>query len=129
MSEVTLGIIGGGIVFVVGLITGLKSLHGALKEYIHSMLDDKFKSFDDKISALDKKVDKNLHDIEKRMTKMQMTDCKNYLAPFLADLERGGIPEEIEIQRFWEAYEVYINNGGNSYIKEKVDAFKREGKL
>ena len=127
MDNVSIGLIGGGIVFLVGLIAGLKSLHGSLKEYVGGILEDKFKSIDDKIAKLEKRLDKDLRYVEDRMMKMQLTDCKNYMVPLLADLERGAIPEEIELQRFWEAYDVYIKNGGNSYIKERVESLKKEG--
>ena len=35
----------------------------------------------------------------------------------------------VEKQRFWEEYEHYIKNGGNTYIKEWTEKLKKEEKI
>lgn len=46
------------------------------------------------------------------------------LVSFLAGVEQGEAVDEIQTQRFYEEYEHYVNRGGNSYIKQKVQKLK-----
>jgi hypothetical protein len=106
------------IVFLVGLIGGIGYLHKALKDWLEKLLDDKFKTLGTKISELEDKVDK-----------VDMENCKNFLVRFLADVESGSLILDPEKQRFWEEYEHYVACGGNSYIKEWVEKLKKKGYL
>ena len=47
----------------------------------------------------------------------------------LARVELNMPMPEIEKERVWESYGRYRELGGNSYIKEKVEKLKQEGKL
>lgn len=58
-----------------------------------------------------------------------LDNAKNYIVPFIARLEREEAISEIELERFHEEYTFYIDHGGNSYIKERVEKLKKEGKL
>ena len=125
MQDITLGAIGGGLVFIVGLIASWKALKSSMKENLTELLDDKFETIDDSFTGVNNKIDK----IEKKIEKVELGSCKNYIVPYIADMERGGIPDEIERQRFWDAYEIYTQDGGNSYIQDRVKKLQREGKL
>ena len=118
MSNLTLGVISGGLVFIVGLISAVKYLQGVLKEYLTALLKDEFSGINQKLDSMDGKLDK-----------VDLEACKNFLVRFLADAERGDKITEIEKQRFWEEYEHYTGMGGNSYIHEWVERLKKEGKL
>ena len=125
MQDITIGVLGGGLVFIVGLITSWKALKNSFKEGITEMLDDKFDKIDTKFQEVNDKID----NIESKIDLVELASCKNYIVPYLADLDRGGIPDELEKQRFFDAYETYIKHGGNSYIQEKVAQLRIERKL
>ena len=118
MEDITLGMVSTGILFLIGLVVGIKSIYSGFKQGIENLLDDKFESINEKIDNLDTKLNE-----------VELASCKNYIVPYLADIERGGIPDEIEKQRFWDAYDVYKKNGGNSYIHDRVNKLVKEGKL
>lgn len=125
MQDITLGVIGGGIVFIVGLFTSWKALRSSMKDSLTELLDDKFNKIDKDFEGVNKKIDK----IEAKIDVVELGSCKNYIVPYLADMERGAIPDEIERQRFWDAYEIYTKDGGNSYIQDRVTKLQREGKI
>ena len=58
-----------------------------------------------------------------------MDNAKNYIVPFLARLERGEPVDSIELERFHEEYNYYLNHDGNSFIKDRVERLKKDGKL
>lgn len=118
MQDLTLGAIGGGLVFLIGFIAAWKSLKNAMKENLEELLEDKFDS-----------IDENLDAVNKKLTRVGLGSCKNYIVPFLAFVERGGSPSEVERQRFWDAYEAYTENGGNTYIQDRVARLQKKGLL
>jgi len=118
MQNLTINDISTLVVFLVGLIGGIGYLHKSLKTWLEKLLDDQFKALTIKITDLETKIDK-----------VDMETCKNFLVRFLADVENGAVILDSEKQRFWEEYEHYILNGGNSYIKEWVDRLKKKGYL
>ena len=125
LENLTLGAIGGGLVFIVGLITSRNAFKAAMKENIVDLLDDKFEAIDNKFNEVNQKMDK----LEKKMDSVERGSCKNYIVPYLADMDRGATPDEIGRQRFWDAYEIYVKDGGNSYIQDRVMKLQKEGKL
>lgn len=104
---------------VVGIIGSVVYLKNRVKEWIEEFLEKKFEAIDKRFDNLDGKIDK-----------VDMETCKNFLVRYLADVERSGsdiLPQES--QRFWEEYQHYIDNDGNSYIKEWVNKLKTKGLL
>lgn len=118
MENITLGEIGIAITFLVGIISGISYLHKHLKEWIAQSLKEQLDSIKDEVKGLHERIDN-----------VDMQACKNYLVSFLSDAEKNELTEEIERERFWEQYQHYTEQGGNSYIKRKVEHFKSEGKL
>ncbi len=76
-----------------------------------------------------KQINARLDQQEETIKKIDQENCKNFLVSFLAKAESGGTMDEIETQRFWEEYQHYVDIGGNSYIKQKVEKLKGAGKL
>lgn len=60
---------------------------------------------------------------------LAMETRKNFLVQCISNIEQGEEMEEIELERFHESYKKYIDGGGNSYIKSRVEKLKAEGKL
>lgn len=118
MELLTLKDISIGLGLIVGLMTSSAYITKSLKGWIG-------KEFDEKILPLKKTVD----EVEKKVTRVELESCKNYLARCLADFDRDEELSETEKERFWENYEHYISCGGNSYIKHKVEKLVSEGKL
>lgn len=67
--------------------------------------------------------------VEKLLEPLSLDNAKNYLVPFLSKIERGEPVDEIELERFHEEFTFYVDHGGNSYIKSRVDKLKQAGKL
>ena len=118
IDNITLGVLSATVIFLAGLIGGIKYLKSVLKESLIDMFKDQFKALNDKLDNLDTKIDR-----------VDLQSCKNFLVRFLADAERGNVTHLSEEQRFWEEYEHYLDFGGNSYIREWTERLKKEGKL
>ena len=107
------------IIFIGGLIGGIKYLKKELKDALSEMLEDQFEEVNKKLDAL-----------QSSLTKVDTQTCKNFLVRYLADVERGSHMYNDEQKRFWEEYDHYILElKENSYIKEWVLQLKKEGKL
>ena len=119
IQNLTLEQISVAVIFIVGLIGGVKYLKTTLLEFLKKALEDQFKTVNDKLDAMQASIDK----VDKQA-------CKNFLVRYLADIERGEDLHASEKQRFWEEYEHYTDDlKENSFIKEWVNRLKREGKL
>ena len=111
MSELTLNQIAADVGVIVAIVGGFGLLYTKLK------------------SALEKIVSDQLKPIAEQLNKVDMETCKNFLVRCISDIERGDQMSETEIERFKEQYDHYVKNGGNTYIKDKVDKLKADGKL
>ena len=118
MASITIGEIAEAVAFLMALIGGLAYLHVQLKKWLSSMLKDEFEPINKKLDAVTAGLDE-----------VDLENCKNFLVVILADIEKGNPLDEIEKERFWEEYGHYIDKGGNSYIKAKVERLKADNKL
>lgn len=111
-------------------------MKGFIEKTIEKMLEPVTASIADLGSRIDKvdsgmneRLDHVDNEINRRLNKVDMQACKNFLVRCLSDLERGDDLGEVEKARFKEQYDYYIDHDGNSYIKDKVEKYKAEGKL
>lgn len=119
MQSLTLEQISITIIFLGGLIGGVKYLKKTLKDLLEDLLKKQFKDINDKLDAMQDSI----HTLDVQGT-------KNFLVRYLADIERKDHIFDTEKQRFWEEYDHYINDlKENSFIKEWVARLKEEGKL
>lgn len=125
MENITLGQMSAALLFTVALIAGIQNLKINIKKWIEQSLKARFDSIDKQNEKILAKID----DVEERLDKVDMENCKNYLVTFLAEVRRGEIKDATEYQRFWEEYDHYISKGGNSYIREGVEELKTKGLL
>ena len=107
-----------GLTMIVGLLTSTTFINKTLKEWISKMFNEKVEPFNEKLDELDEKI-----------SRVDLETCKNYITRSLADLEKGNGLSDTELERLWEQYEHYIDNGGNSYIKHRVEKLQQENKL
>lgn len=112
---------------IITFILGLASVIGACGVIF------KFgsKTFSKAIAKAMKPTNDRLDQMASQISDVDMSQCKNFLVRFLADIEQGNQIDEVEKERFYETYEHYTSPElhGNSYIKEKVEKLKKAGKL
>ena len=119
VQDLTLEQISVAILFIVGLIGGVKYLRKEIREALDKLLDEK-------LSGINTKLDK----MQDSITELDTQTTKNFLVRYLADIEREDVIFDTERQRFWEEYDHYTEElGKNSFIKEWVSRLNREGKL
>lgn len=125
MENLTLGQLSAGVIFIVALIAGVQNLKKNIKTWIEESLKSRFDAIDKQNEKILAKID----DVDTRLDKVDMENCKNYLVTFLAEVRRGEVKDPTEVQRFWEEYDHYISKGGNSYVREGVEELKAKGYL
>ena len=96
--NITIGQISAFLTFIVGFISALVYLSNFMKK----CLNKAFKPINDSIKNLD------------------ISQCKNFLVRFLADVEQGNELDKVEIERAYEIYDHYTNDlKQNSYIHQR----------
>jgi len=106
MENITLGQIKDVVLFLVALIGGLATLY----------------------TMLMKGIKKQLEPINDELKAEKMSRLKSDLTTLMYLAETGVISNEQKILAH-EEYDTYTENKGNSYIKEKMEKLKEEGKL
>lgn len=107
------------VAFLVALISGILYLYRMFNKFLKTTFKDAFDGINAKIDSLSKQVDKT-----------ELGSCKNFLVVCVAKIESTGNKlDAVEEQRFFENYETYIEKGGNSYIKHKVEELQKRGLL
>lgn len=111
--NITLGEIGA----FLGLIAGIITSGGVIIHFTQKEL---------------KKVLKNeLNPISTQIKDLDVSQCKNFLVRFLADVEQGNELDKVEIERAYEIYDHYSNDlKQNSYIHNRWESLldKMKGK-
>ena len=98
MQNITIGQLSAFLTFLMGFITALIYLSKILKKGFEKAL----KPINDNIKSLD------------------VSQCKNFLVRFLADVEQGNELDKVEIERAYEIYDHYTNDlKQNSYIHQR----------
>lgn len=118
MAEMTISNLAEYIGILVAIIGGGGVLYNKLKKWLAGLFSEQMTKIEAEIKGLETKIEIS-----------DMQSCKNFLVRCLADVERCEPMSETEKERFYEQYEHYRKNDGNSYIKQKVDKLQLEGKL
>lgn len=103
---------------LVAFIKGIEYLRNKASAGIKKWLGDGFKP-----------IHQKLEELTEDTKQIRLSVCKNYIVRFLADVEQGQPVDEIERQRFYENYDLYVELGGNSYLQDKVERLRKEKKL
>lgn len=106
MENITLLQIAETLGFIVGIIGSVIYLKGIIKKCIENTL-----------IPINKKIDN-----------MEMDNLKTALVNFMVHAEFGQTSEEQNLNAH-ELYDKYQKKGGNSYIHEKWESLKKEGKI
>lgn len=118
MDGITLGEIASWVGLIVGIISGVGVIYKLIDSAFSKALKRELEPMSDKLDKLEKR-----HDLSDR------EHAKNYIVRFLADVEQGEPIDQDELHCFWDNYELYKSMGGNSYIHDKVEKLKAQGKL
>ncbi len=118
MDGITLGEIASWVGLIVGIIGGVGVIYKLIDSAFSKALKRELEPMSDKLDKLEKR-----HDLSDR------EHAKNYIVRFLADVEQGEPIDQDELHCFWDNYELYKSMGGNSYIHDKVEKLKAQGKL
>jgi len=129
MDSITLGDISFAVSFLVTLIGGLGFLLRQLKKWMGKAFDGQVESISKEINEQIAQVQKEIKSIEDKLDTVDREATKNFIVAQLSEIEKGNWWDSIETERFWEQYEHYVSNGGNTYIKERVEKLKKEGKI
>lgn len=113
-----LAILAGLVAFLKGMEYLWKKTAGVIHKWFSEGLEEGFEPINQKLTELTEDTQQ-----------LRLSVCKNYIVRFLADIEQGQIVDEVEKQRFYENYDLYISLGGNSYLKDKVERMRKQGKL
>lgn len=73
-----------------------------------------------------KKIDEQKEEINHRLDKLDINQCRNFLVNFLSDIEKGEEVNEIRVKRAYEVYDHYCELGGNSYIHDKWEKLMKK---
>lgn len=117
---------------VVAILAGVAGLVAFLKgiEYLWKKTAGMIhKWFSEGLERGFEPINQKLTELTEDTQQLRLSVCKNYIVRFLADIEQGQAVDEVEKQRFYENYDLYISLGGNSYLKDKVERMRKEKKL
>ena len=117
LENLTLRDIGTDIAFIVAFIGGIIYLKNQIQHWIETALSPKFNQINSKLNSIEGKVDKRFRSAD-----------LNFLVASITDFENGHVDESQKVQ-FWKVYDRYRNEGNSSYIENRVNQLKREGKL
>lgn len=119
MELITVGQIAAGIALIVGLVKGIEYLGQKISQAATKWLQAG-------LAPTNKKID----ELKANIIEVDISQCKNFLVRFMADVEQGNPIDEIEKERFYETYAHYSEDLHlNTYIHDKYEKLKKAGKL
>lgn len=117
MENISIGQLAKDLAFLVGLISSVIYLKKGTIKGIASVIDERLDPIKKEVEILKKETSKNnLSSIK--------TDLINLME--LADKEKISPEQKM---RSYELYDFYCTHGGNSYVHDKWERLKKEGKI
>lgn len=96
-----------------GLIAGLIASVSAIILFLNKSLKKVIKNELEPMTIQIEKINSNVNGLD-------VSQCKNFLVRFLADVEQGNKLDEVEKERAYEIYDHYTNDlKQNSYIHKR----------
>jgi hypothetical protein len=119
MENITIGQIATWIALIGGIITGASLIVRKLKEWILSVLTEKFNG-----------IDLRLDDLRNDLNEVNKVNLRAFLIQELRAIEHGEILSEMEMSYFKDQYHYYTDVlHENSYIHDKYEKLKEKGLL
>ena len=102
MENITIGQISTFLGLLAGIITSTGVIIGFLQKTLKKTIKSELEPISDNIKSLD------------------ISQCKNFLVRFLADVEQGNDLDKVEMERAYEVFDHYTNDlKQNSYIHKR----------
>lgn len=117
MEDLTLGIIAKNLAFLVALIGSVVYLKKGTVKGLTTVIDNRLKP-----------IKTEIEDLKKETAKNNLASIKTDLINLMELADRGIISTEQKI-RAHELYDYYCRRGGNSYVHDKWERLKKEGKI
>jgi len=117
VDNLTLGDLAKGLAFIVGLISSVVYLKKGTIKGIASVIDER-------LDLIKKEVENLKEETSKNNLSSIKTDLINLME--LADKEKISPEQKM---RSYELYDYYCKHGGNSYVHDKWERLKKEGKI
>lgn len=117
MENITIGQIAVALAFVIALWGSIETISKKVSALNKKTMEDALKPTNQKLDNLTEQI-----------KSVDLNATKNYLVSALFDAETGHT-DPIAISRLYEQYEHYIKLGGNSYIKDRFEKLKKDGKI
>ena len=117
MENITLGELAKNIAFIVAFIGSFVYLKKGTVKGITTVIEDKLEPIKKEVTNLKKETSKN-----------NLSSIKTDLINLMELVDRGIISLEQKM-RAYELYDYYCKHGGNSYVHDKWERLKKEGKI
>ena len=128
MENITLGQVMIGLAFLLSLIGNAKNLISTIKEPIDKKFAKVLEPVHEKIDSLEKKIDNMEKEHIKKLNKLELDSIKADLVNLMCMAEQENISEE-QKKLAHELFDVYTDAGLNSYVHDKWEKLRKEGKL
>ena len=124
MENITLGQIAKGLAFIVALIGSVVYLKKGTIKGLSKVIDNQLEPIKTEIKAVKKEVS----EVKDETSKNNLSSIKTDLINLMELADKKTISAEQKI-RSYELYDYYCQHGGNSYVHDKWEKLKKEGKL
>lgn len=117
MENLTLGEIAKTLAFFVALLGSITYLKKTTISGITTVIDEKLEP-----------IKKEVSDLKKETSKNNLSSIKTDLINLMELADKKTISTEQKM-RSYELYDYYCKHGGNSYVHDKWERLKKEGKI
>lgn len=105
------------------LVVAIPTIPSILNTIISQKTKKKVESIDNVKKELKADIAKASDNYDKKMKEHILEADKTFLTDFISDIKMGIKKTEIQLERASEIYKRYIENGGNSYVKENWEKY------
>lgn len=128
MENITLGEIALAIAFILSFSGNITNLIKTIKSPIDKKLQGALEPVNKKIDDLNKKLDAMEKEHMKKLNNLELDSIRNDLVNYMSLAEEGFVTPKTKIDMY-ELYDAYCKMGGNSYVHDKWETLKKEGKI
>lgn len=117
MENITLGEIAKTLAFIVGIIGSVLYLKKGTVKGLSKVINEELEP-----------IKKEIKEVKEETAKNNLSSIKTDLINFMELADKRTISTEQKI-RSYELYDYYSQHGGNSYVHDKWEKLKKEGKI
>lgn len=128
MENITLGQIALAIAFLLSIFGNITNLIKTIKSPIDKKLEKVIEPINKKIDSLNEKIDNMEKEHMKKLNDLKIDSIRNDLVNYMSLAEENIITPKTKIDMY-SLYDTYCQMGGNSYVHDKWEKLKKEGKI